>query len=417
LAKGNTLAEKILGEKVSKDVIPYDFVVAEVDICFAQDGTGPLAIRQLKKLKNSVARPDKTILFIDHASPSSRKELSNTHIMMREFAQETGIILSDVGGGICHQVISESYAKPGDLVIGADSHTCTAGALGAFATGMGSTDVAVIMGLGKTWLQVPGTYRINTNGKFPRMVFPKDLILHLIGEVGVDGATYKSLEFSGESIRTMKTSERMTIANMAVEAGAKCGLFSSDNETKTFLRDNGREEDFRELYPDDDASYERIIDLDVSSLSPMIACPDSVDNVKSIDEVEGRKIDQVYIGTCTNGRLEDLRIAAEILKNEKTAPDTRLIIIPASKRVYLGALKERLVDVFVEAGAIVMAPSCGPCVGIHLGVLGDGEVCLSTQNRNFKGRMGNPTASIYLASPATAAATALMGEIADPRRI
>jgi 3-isopropylmalate/(R)-2-methylmalate dehydratase large subunit len=414
---GNTLAEKILGEKVSKEVKPNDFIVAEVDICYAQDGTGPLAISQLKKLKNTVAKPDKTILFIDHASPSSRKELSNTHIILRDFAEETGIRLSDVGCGICHQVIAESHAKPGDLVIGADSHTCTAGALGAFATGMGSTDVAVIMGLGKTWLQVPGTYKINVNGKFPRMVFPKDLILHLIGEVGVDGATYKSLEFSGNSIRNMNTSDRMTIANMAVEAGAKCGLFSSDEKTKVFLRDHGREEDFRELYPDKNASYERIIELDVSSLSPMIACPDSVDNVKTIDEVKGRKIDQVYIGTCTNGRREDLRIAAEILKNEKIAPDTRLIIIPASKRVYLEALKERFIDIFVEAGAAVIAPSCGPCVGIHLGVLGDGEACLSTQNRNFKGRMGNPDAAIYLASPATAAATALMGEIVDPRDI
>ena len=416
MIRGKNLAEKILNEHTIKDVKANDFVICEVDICFAHDGTGPLAIDQIKKLgKESVAKPDKTILFMDHASPSPRRELSNTHLLMRSFVNQTGIILHDVGCGVCHQIVSESYAKPGDIVVGADSHTCTAGALGAFATGMGSTDIAVAMALGKTWFRVPETFKIQVDGIFNKMVYAKDLILFIIGEIGANGATYKSLEFSGSNINVMEISERMTLANMAVEAGAKCGLFSSDSKTKMYLQKHGREEDFRDVYPDENAKYERNIDIDVSKLSPMVSCPDTVDNVKTVDEVGDVKVDQVYIGTCTNGRIEDLRIAAKIIKGEKKHKNTRLIIVPASPKTYMEAIKEGIIETFIEAGGVIMPPSCGPCVGVHQGILGNGEICLSTQNRNFKGRMGNPEGYIYLSSPATAAASAIMGKITDPR--
>jgi 3-isopropylmalate/(R)-2-methylmalate dehydratase large subunit len=389
-----------------------------VDICFAHDGTSQLAIEQIKKLgRESVAKPNKTILFMDHASPSPRRELSNTHLLMRSFAKKMGIILHDVGCGVCHQIVSESYAKPGDIIVGADSHTCTAGALGSFATGMGSTDIAIAMALGKTWFRVPETFKIEVDGIFNNMVYAKDLMLFIIGKIGANGATYKSLEFSGNNIKGMEISERMTLANMAVEAGAKCGLFSSDNKTKMYLHEHGREESFRDIHPDENATYERNIEIDVSKLAPMVACPDTVDNVKIVNEVQGIKVDQVYIGTCTNGRIEDLRIAAKIIKGEKKHKNTRLIIVPSSPKTYLEAIREGIIETFIEAGGVIMAPSCGPCVGVHQGILGNGETCLSTQNRNFKGRMGNPEGYIYLSSPATAAATAIMGEITDPRGI
>lgn len=418
MIRGKNLAEKILNDHTLEDVKANDFVICEVDICFAHDGTSQLAIEQIKKLgRESVAKPNKTILFMDHASPSPRKELSNTHLLMRSFAKKMGIILHDVGCGVCHQIVSESYAKPGDIIVGADSHTCTAGALGSFATGMGSTDIAIAMALGKTWFRVPETFKIEVDGIFNNMVYAKDLMLFIIGKIGANGATYKSLEFSGNNIKGMEISERMTLANMAVEAGAKCGLFSSDNKTKMYLHEHGREESFRDIHPDENATYERNIEIDVSKLAPMVACPDTVDNVKIVNEVQGIKVDQVYIGTCTNGRIEDLRIAAKIIKGEKKHKNTRLIIVPSSPKTYLEAIREGIIETFIEAGGVIMAPSCGPCVGVHQGILGNGETCLSTQNRNFKGRMGNPEGYIYLSSPATAAATAIMGEITDPRGI
>lgn len=418
MVRGKNLAEKILNDHTLEDVKANDFVICEVDICFAHDGTSQLAIEQIKKLgRESVAKPNKTILFMDHASPSPRRELSNTHLLMRSFAKKMGIILHDVGCGVCHQIVSESYAKPGDIIVGADSHTCTAGALGSFATGMGSTDIAIAMALGKTWFRVPETFKIEVDGIFNNMVYAKDLMLFIIGKIGANGATYKSLEFSGNNIKGMEISERMTLANMAVEAGAKCGLFSSDNKTKMYLHEHGREESFRDIHPDENATYERNIEIDVSKLAPMVACPDTVDNVKIVNEVQGIKVDQVYIGTCTNGRIEDLRIAAKIIKGEKKHKNTRLIIVPSSPKTYLEAIREGIIETFIEAGGVIMAPSCGPCVGVHQGILGNGETCLSTQNRNFKGRMGNPEGYIYLSSPATAAATAIMGEITDPRGI
>lgn len=413
---GQTIAEKIISQHAGKKVKAGELCIAKVDVAAVQDGTGPLMVQEFKKLgKKTLANPQRSILFIDHASPSPRKELSNTHLVLREFAKETGAVLSDTGAGVCHQRLVESFVNPGEILVGADSHTCTSGALGAFATGMGSTDVAVAMALGKTWLKVPSTFKIEVNGEFQKGVYAKDLILHLIGEIGADGATYRALEFCGSTIENMSMADRFTLANMAVEAGAKAGLFVSDEKTREYLEKQGRGDKFTEIKPDEDAVYERVIKIDASKLEPTVSCPHTVDNTKPAKALKDVKINQVFIGTCTNGRNEDLRIAAEILKGKKVNPDVRLIVVPASKQVYLQAMDEGLLKIFVESGGQILGPGCGPCVGVHAGTLGDGEVCLATQNRNFQGRMGNTKGFIYLCSPATAAVSAINGYITDPR--
>ena len=413
---GQTIAEKIISQHAGKKVKAGELCIAKVDVAAVQDGTGPLMVQEFKKLgKKTLANPQRSILFIDHASPSPRKELSNTHLVLREFARETGAVLSDTGAGVCHQRLVESFVNPGEILVGADSHTCTSGALGAFATGMGSTDVAVAMALGKTWLKVPSTFKIEVNGEFQKGVYAKDLILHLIGEIGADGATYRALEFCGSTIENMSMADRFTLANMAVEAGAKAGLFVSDEKTREYLEKQGRGDKFTEIKPDEDAVYERVIKIDASKLEPTVSCPHTVDNTKPAKALKDVKINQVFIGTCTNGRIEDLRIAAEILKGKKVNPDVRLIVVPASMQVYLQAMDEGLLKIFVEAGGQILGPGCGPCVGVHAGTLGDGEVCLATQNRNFQGRMGNTKGFIYLCSPATAAVSAINGYITDPR--
>ena len=412
---GKTIAEKILSEKSKSDAYAGDIVVAEIDQIALQDGTAPLAIRQLMELGVEIKAADRAHFFVDHAAPSPRKELSNDQKFIYEFAKKVGADFNPPGEGIIHQIMVERYVKPGDLAVGADSHTCTYGGIGAFSTGMGSTDVAVAIALGKNWFRVPESFRVELDGSLQKGVFAKDAILKLIGDLGVDGATYKALEFHGECAGRMSVEERLTISNMAVECGAKAGIFESDKNTRKFLAELGRESDFREVKADEDAEYEKEIYMDVSSLAPMVSKPHNVDNVAEVEEVEGTEVNQVYIGTCTNGRLSDLEIAAKILKGRKVKEGVRLIVVPASRRVYLQALDKGLIRTFVEAGGIVLNPGCGPCVGIHQGVLADGEVCLSTQNRNFKGRMGNPNAEIYLSSPATAAATAVKGYITDPR--
>ncbi len=415
---GLTLAEKILSQRVGREVRAGEIIVCEVDVALTQDGTGPLAVQQLRKIgMEKAARPESTILFIDHAAPSPRKELSNDHILLREFAQKTGCRLSDVGEGVCHQLVAEDYAAPGKVIIGADSHTCTAGALAAFATGMGSTDVAMGIALGKTWFRVPETFLIEVTGKMPPGVYAKDLILHLIGMLGADGATYKALEFAGETIAAMPMHERLTLANMAVEAGAKVGLIASDEVTREYLESQGRGAEYRPLSADPDADYERVIAVDVSQLEPMLAAPHTVDNVHPVKELAGTKVDQVFIGSCTNGRLEDLAVAASILKGKRVASGVRCIVVPASRRIFLEAIRLGYIETLVAAGAVVLAPGCGPCVGVHEGVLGDGEVSLNTSNRNFQGRLGNPKGFIYLGSPAAAAASALTGVITDPREV
>jgi len=415
---GKTLAEKILSEKSGTDAKAGDIVIAKVDLAFVQDTTGPLTVRQFRSSgMGKLANAKRTVIFIDHAAPSPNANLSNDHILLRDFARESGCIISDAGNGVCHQIVQEAYARPGDVVVGADSHTVTAGGLGAFATGMGSSDVAVAFGLGKNWFRVPESYKIEVTGDFQKGVGAKDLILHLIGQIGADGATYKSLEFHGNAIKTMSMSGRFTIANMAVEAGAKAGIFESDETTEAFLKAEGRGKDYRALAADANATYEKTIRISASQLEPTVSRPHTVDNTAPAKDLKGVKIQQVVIGTCTNGRLEDLEIAASILEGKKPAKGLRLIIAPASRRELLKAIDAGLIKTFVEAGAIVLPPGCGPCMGLHQGALGDGESSLSTANRNFEGRMGNPKSFIYLGSPATAAATALKGEITDPREV
>ena len=409
---GMTLVEKIISEHAGKEVHAGELVISRVDVAAVQDGTGPLTVQEFKKLGlPSLKNPERSILFIDHAAPSPRKELSNSHMVLREFAKEYGAVLSDIGAGVCHQRLIETFVNPGEVLVGADSHTCTSGALSAFATGMGSTDIAVAMGLGKTWLKVPATFKVVVNGKFRPGVCSKDLMLHFIGMIGADGATYKALEFHGETIENMSMSERFTLANMAVEAGAKCGLFIADMKTRAFLKERGREDKFRQILPDSDAEYERVIVINAEDVPHTVSCPHTVDNTCAVEELKDVKVNQVFVGTCTNGRIEDLRIVAEILKGKTVCPDVRLLICPASKDVFKQALEEGLIDIFVDANAAILTSGCGPCVGVHAGTLGDGEVCLATQNRNFQGRMGNTKGFIYLASPYVAAYTALRGYI------
>ncbi len=415
---GKTLAEKILSKKSGSDARAGDIVIAEVDLVFVQDTTGPLTVKQFQASRfGSLANPQKTVLFIDHAAPSPNNGLSNDHLLLRNFAQQTGAVISEVGEGVCHQIVAESLAKPGDVIVGADSHTVTAGGLGAFATGMGSSDVAVVFGLGKTWFRVPESIKVVVSGDFQNGVGAKDLILYLTGQIGADGATYKALEFSGDTVGAMSMSLRFTIANMAVEAGAKVGLFQADDTTRDYLASHGRGGHYQSVFPDADATYEQTININVANLEPIVAKPHTVDNTAPVTELKGTKIQQVFIGTCTNGRLEDLAIAADILKGKKCHRETRLIVAPASRQVLLEAIKAGHIQDLVEAGAAILPPGCGPCLGLHQGVLGNGETCLSTSNRNFKGRMGNPEAFVYLGSPATAAATAITGEITDPREV
>lgn len=411
-----TIAEKILSEKSGTDTEAGDIVISDVDYVIAQDGTGPLVISQWEKLGTGViANPKKTIFFIDHAAPSPRRELSNAHKIIRAFSEKTGVKVSDISFGISHQRMAEDYTEPGNVVVGADSHTCTSGAMGAFATGMGSTDIAVAMSAGKIWLRVPETFLVEVNGAIPKGVYAKDLMLHLIGKLGADGATYKALEFSGETVKNMDMSSRLTISSLAVEAGAKAGLFPSDGKTKEFMKSRGRETGWKEVSADKGALYERVIEIDASKLEPVVSAPHTVDNVSHAAQMKGTKINQAFLGTCTNGRIEDIRIAANIVKGKKVDPKVRFLVAPASRDIYLQAVREGLIEALVEAGATIMNPGCGACVGVHEGILGDEEVCISSQNRNFKGRLGNPDAFIYLASPATVAASALKGEIADPR--
>ncbi len=409
---GKTLAERILDQESGS------IVIARVDLAFAQDTTGPLTIRQFQACGfKRLANPKKTALFLDHAAPSPDISISNDHKLLRQFAQESRCLIYDVGSGVCHQLVAESLAKPGDIIVGADSHTVTAGALGAFATGMGSSDAAVALALGKTWLRVPESIKIAAEGKFSPAVMGKDLILHIIGKIGADGATYKALEFGGEGLENITMSARFTIANMSVESGAKVGLFPADRITRDYLSAQGRGDQYKSLSADKDAGYEKTINIDLAALEPTVAKPHSVDNIALARELKGTKIQQVFIGTCTNGRLEDLEIAAGILKGKKHHPETRLIVAPASQNVLLEAIRAGYIQTLIEAGASILPPGCGACLGLHHGVLASGEACLSTSNRNFRGRMGSPKAFIYLGSPATAAASAITGEITDPREM
>lgn len=413
---GQTIIEKILSGHSGQTAHAGDIVVAEVDLIMGQDGTSPLAIKAFEDMAGTeVCDCDKVAMVIDHSAPSPNEGVSALHKLMREFASQKGIKLYDIGEGVCHQLMPESgKVGPGRLVVGADSHTCTYGALNAFSTGVGSTDLAAAMISGKMWFKVPETVKFVLNGVLPRGVYAKDLILYLIGDVTADGVTYKAAEYTGEAVAALSVEGRMTMANMAIEMGAKAGLMEADEKTAQWLK-QFTADTFTPVFADGDAVYADIKEYDVSKLEPQVAMPHRVDNVAGISQAAGTPIQQAVIGTCTNGRLEDLRLAASILQGKKVHPEVRLIVAPASKQIFLDAMAEGVIQTLVEAGAAVVTPGCGPCVGTHNGVPSDGENVISTANRNFKGRMGNSKANIYLASPATVAASALTGEITDPR--
>jgi 3-isopropylmalate/(R)-2-methylmalate dehydratase large subunit len=425
---GMTVVEKILARATGQvSVKAGDVLEPRVDLAMSHENAA-LVINQFLEVYNGTGYepkiwdPSRVAIIFDHRVPAESPKTASNQKKIRGFVAKHMItkfhdIRGDVGG-ICHQILPESgYVRPGTIVVGTDSHTTSHGALGAFAFGIGATEMASVWALGTALnVEVPATIRVVVTGKFPPMVGPKDLVLHLIGTISAQGANFRVIEYHGETVRTMPTSGRLVICNMAVEAGATSGIVPSDQETVRYLRDESGVTDLVELVvPDTDAVYERTITIDVSKLDPQIACPHTVDNVKPIGNVLGTKVNQVVIGSCTNGRLDDLEVAAGILRGKKVAKETRMLVFPASGKIYAQALAKGLIADFMSAGAVVMNPGCGPCLGVHEGALGDGEVALSTTNRNFKGRMGNPQSEVYLCSPAVAAASAITGVITDPR--
>jgi len=413
-----TIVEKIIAAHSDRaEVRPGEFVTAKVDLVMANDLTAGIAVDQFGKIGvEGVFDPKKVVFVMDHFVPNKDIATAEQVKRLREFAQAQGLIyLENVG--IEHVVLPEmGLVLPGDLVVGADSHTCTYGALGAFATGMGSTDIAFAMATGEVWLKVPPTIEFLYCGKASKWVTGKDLILYTIGQIGVDGALYSAMEFTGDAVDALTMDERFTMANMAVEAGAKAGVFRVDDRTLDYVRARA-ERAFTAYESDPDAEYAQTIEIDASSLEPQISLPHSPDNVKPVSEVAGLRIDQAVIGSCTNGRLDDLRLCAEVLRGRRVHPRVRCIVIPGSQRVFLQAVREGLIEVFLEAGAVVSTPTCGPCVGGHMGIIASGERCISTTNRNFVGRMGSPEAEIFLSNPAVAAASAVTGEICHPEEV
>ncbi|HAJ57437.1 MAG TPA: 3-isopropylmalate dehydratase large subunit [Candidatus Omnitrophica bacterium] len=415
---GKTIAEKILSSHAGQELKAGDFAVCSIDFCFGQDGTSGIIVDRFKALgiKEAYDR-DKFAIVIDHSAPSPSMGVSAVHKKLREFSKEKGLLLYDIGCGVCHQVIPEmGHVLPGDLVLGADSHTCTYGALGALSTGVGSTDLAISLASGKNWFKVPESIKIVVRGKLPKGVYSKDIILRVIGDLGADGATYKSVEFYGPAIDRLSMDARFTISNMGVEMGAKFCVIPADKTTLNWIGGRNKNRKPNPQYADKDAVYSQVKEYDISDLAPQLAKPHTVDNNASVGELEGTHIDEAYLGTCTNGRLEDLEIAVSILKNKKVNRDVRFIVAPASRSIYLEAVKKGIISALIESGASIVTPGCGPCVGTHNGVPSVGEVVVSSANRNFKGRMGNPESFIYLASPATVVASALEGKIADPRK-
>jgi 3-isopropylmalate/(R)-2-methylmalate dehydratase large subunit len=414
------ITEKILAKASGKQVVhPGEILDANVDMVMVHDLTGPLAVEAFKKIGiQKVWDNKKVVVILDHQVPAESVKAAELHKTMRQFAKDQNLRIYDVGkGGICHQVMPEKgHVVPGTIIVGADSHTCTYGAFGAFATGIGSTEAAAVFATGKIWLKVPPAIKVNVKGKFQKYVTPKDLILSIIGKMSVDGAIYKSAEFTGPTIKSMSMAGRMTLCNMAVEMGAKNGIIEPDETTRKFLEDRTNAP-FQSLKSDADAVYERTVEFDVSNMEPQIACPSSVDNVKPVSEVGNVPIEQAFIGSCTNGRIEDLRLAAEVLKGKHVKDGVRALVIPASQEVYRQALNEGLLEIFTDAGALVCGSACGPCLGGHIGLLAAGETCVSTSNRNFIGRMGSTQASVYLASPATVAASAVTGKITNPQQL
>ena len=418
---GNTITEKILMAHTDlKEISAGQLINAKVDIALGNDITAPIAIKEFKKAQGEkVFDKDKIALVLDHFTPNKDISSAQQCKFIREFANEQQITHFYEGGqvGVEHALLPEKgIVLPGDLVIGADSHTCTYGALGAFATGVGSTDLAAAMLTGELWFKVPQSMKFVINGKMPKWVSGKDLILNIIGRIGVDGALYKAMEFTGETISKLPMADRLSMANMAIEAGAKNGIFAPDAITKEYVKKRAKR-DYKFYASDADAVYSDIIEIDARKIEPQVAFPHLPSNVRGISKAGKVKIDQSLIGSCTNGRIEDLRIAAQILKNRKAASNVRLIVVPATPFIYKQALQEGLLEIFLNAGAVISPPSCGACLGGHLGILAEGERAIATTNRNFVGRMGHPKSEVYLASPAVAAASAVLGRIASPAEL
>ncbi len=415
---GKTIAEKILSQHAGGDLHAGDFCVCPVDFCFGQDGTSKLIADRFRALGVKQAfDPGRFAIVLDHSAPSPSMGVAAVHKELRDFSKEYGLRLYDIGCGVCHQVIPEmGHVLPGDLILGADSHTCTYGALGALATGVGSTDLAVTLASGKNWFKVPESIKIVLRGAMPRGVFSKDIILRIIGDLKADGATYKSVEFYGKAIDVMSMDARFTICNMGVEMGAKFSVIPPDKTALTWVLGRNKQRKADPQYADKDASYVLVKEYDVAGMTPQVARPHTVDNNAPVEEAAGVPVQEAFLGTCTNGRYEDLFIAARMLRGRRVHPDVRFIVAPASRDIYVSAVKRGIIATLVEAGASVVTPGCGPCVGTHNGVPSAGETVISTANRNFKGRMGQPEAAIYLASPATVVASALDGKITDPRK-
>jgi 3-isopropylmalate/(R)-2-methylmalate dehydratase large subunit len=413
-----TMAEKILAKASgNKESEAGEIIMANIDVAMTHDLTGPLSVESFEKIGlKEVWDPEKIVIVFDHQVPADSIDAAKNHMIMRKFVKEQGIHnFYDVREGVCHQVLPEKgHVVPGEVVVGTDSHTCTHGALGAFATGIGSTDMAMVFATGKLWFKVPETIKFEITGKLQENVFAKDVVLDIIGKIGADGATYKACEFGGETTRNMTISDRMVLCNMAIEMGGKSGLVEPDQKTINYLKGRSTKP-YEIMKTDSNARSLETMYVDVNELEPQIACPHNVDNVKPVSEVEGTHIDQVFLGSCTNGRLTDLRTAAKIMKGKEVSKNIRMLVIPASREVYSKAMDEGLLRTFVDSGALVCNPCCGPCLGGHIGLVGPGEVSLSTSNRNFKGRQGSPDAEVYLSSAAVAAASAITGKITDPR--
>ena len=419
---GMTMTQKILADHAGvKEVHAGELIEANVDIVMANDITGPMALPIFKKMADKVFDKDKVVLVPDHFTPNKDIKSAENSKAIREFSREQGLTHHMEQGkcGVEHAILPESgIVVAGDAVIGADSHTCTYGAIGAFSTGVGTTDIATGMATGQLWFKVPSAIKFNLHGKLPKYVSGKDVILHIIGRIGVDGALYKSMEFTGEGVKELSMEDRFTICNMAIEAGAKNGIFPVDEAAIEYLDKHAKRE-YKIYEADSDAEYEEVVDVDLSAIRPTVAFPHLPGNAKTVDEIEAMDkiyIDQVVIGSCTNGRMEDLRKAAAILKGKKVADNVRVMVVPATQKIYLQCILEGILETFVEAGCAVNTPSCGPCMGGHMGVLAKGEKCVSTTNRNFVGRMGDVESLIYLASPETAAASAIAGYIANPEK-
>jgi 3-isopropylmalate/(R)-2-methylmalate dehydratase large subunit len=412
-----TIAEKILARASGRrSVKPHEVVTARIDIAMSHENAD-VVLRAFKEIGiEKVWDPERIVILFDHRIPAETEKTAATHQRIRKFVAEQGIKhFYDLKEGICHQVLPEKgHSLPGKVMVGTDSHTTTHGAFGTFATGIGATEMAGVWATGELWFMVPDSIRINVTGKFMEFVSAKDLILHIIGMLGADGADYKSVEFCGETIAAMSVASRMVLTNLSMEMGAKVAFVAPDEKTRVYVREHSTA-DFDVLLADPDAAYVQTIEVDVSNLTSMVACPHAVDNVKPVAEMTGTKIDQALIGSCTNGRLEDLEIAAGILKGKTVAQGVRLLVIPASRHVYLEAIRKGHIETFIKAGGLVLNPGCGPCLGGHQGLMAPGEVCISTTNRNFKGRMGSPESSVYLASPATVARSALAGVITAPQ--